>query len=65
MLVPEGWRLRPEVRPALLHARISLISSSTWWDALTELARSLGAQTRSELQLHVFENQRLVVLEEL
>ena len=65
LLVPEGWKLQPEVQPALLHARISMVSSSTWWDALTELARTLGAQTRSELQLHVFENQRLVVLEQL
>ena len=65
LLVPPGWRLRTELGPALLQTRISLISSSTWWDALTELARKLGARTRSELQLHVFEEQRTVVLEQL
>lgn len=65
LLVPPGWSLRTELRPALLQTRISLISSSTWWDALTELARKLGARTRSELQLHVFEEQRTVVLEQL
>ena len=65
LLVPPGWNLRPELAPALLQTRISLISSSTWWDALTELARKLGARTRSELQLHVFEEQRTVVLEQL
>ncbi len=64
LLVPVGWRLRPEVQPALLQTRISLIASSTWWDALTELARQLGRQTHRELLLHVFEDQRLVVLEE-
>ena len=64
LLVPVGWRLRPEVEPALLQARISLISSTTWWDALHELARQLGAQTRNDLLLHVFEDQRLVVLEQ-
>lgn len=65
LLVPPGWKLRPELGPALLQTRISLISSSTWWDALSELARTLGARTRSELQLHVFEEQRTVVLEQL
>ena len=65
LLVPPGWKLRTELGAALLQTRISLISSSTWWDALTELARKLGARTRSELQLHVFEEQRTVVLEQL
>ena len=64
LLVPVGWKLRPEVPPSLLQARISLISSTTWWDALTELARKLGDQTRNELVLHVFEDQQLVVLEQ-
>lgn len=65
LLVPPGWSLRAELGPALLQTRVSLISSSTWWDALTELARKLGARTRSELQLHVFEERRTVVLEQL
>lgn len=64
LLVPVGWQLRPEVRPTLLQARISLISSTTWWDALNELARQLGDQTNSELHLHVFDDQQLVVLEQ-
>lgn len=62
LIVPVGWTLRPEVPPSLLQTRISLISSTTWWDALTELTRKLGNQTRDELVLHVFEDQRLVVL---
>lgn len=62
LIVPAGWTLRPEIAPALLQTRISLISSTTWWDALTELARKLGNQTQDELVLHVFEDQRLVVL---
>ncbi len=65
LLVPEGWRLRPEVRAQTLQSRISLISSTTWWDALTELAHKLGMQTQSELLLHVFEEQKLVVLEQI
>ena len=64
LIVPVGWKLRPEVPPALLQTRISLISSTTWWDALTELTRKLGSQTRDELVLHVFEDQKLVVLEQ-
>lgn len=62
LIVPPGWTLRPEVPPALLQTRISLISSTTWWDALTELTRKLGNQTQDELVLHIFEDQRLVVL---
>ena len=62
LIVPVGWKLRPEVPPALLRTRISLISSTTWWDALTELTRKLGNQTQDELVLHVFEDQKLVVL---
>ena len=64
LLVPEGWRLRPEVRAQTLQSRISLISTTTWWDALTELVHKLGIQTQSELLLHVFEEQKLVVLEQ-
>ncbi len=64
LLVPIGWQLRPEVRPTVLNTRISLISSTTWWDALTELARKLGMQTQTELLLHVFEEQKLVILEQ-
>ena len=64
LIVPAGWKLRPEVPSALLRTRISLISSTTWWDALTELTRKLGNQTRDELVLHVFEDQKLVVLEQ-
>ena len=62
LIVPAGWKLRPEVPSALLRTRISLISSTTWWDALTELTRKLGNQTQDELVLHVFEDQKLVVL---
>ena len=62
MIVPVGWTLRPEIPPALLQARISLISSTTWWDALTELTRELGSQAQGEFVLHVFEEQKLVVL---
>ena len=62
LIVPVGWKLRPEVPSALLRTRISLISSTTWWDALTELTRKLGNQTQDELVLHVFEDQKLVVL---
>ncbi len=62
LIVPAGWTLRPEVPPALLQARVSLISSTTWWDALTELARKLGDQAQDEFVLHVFEDQKLVVL---
>lgn len=62
LIVPPGWTLRPEVPSALLQARVSLISSTTWWDALTELARKLGDQAQDEFVLHVFEDQRLVVL---
>ena len=62
LIVPVGWTLRPEIPPALLQTRISLISSTTWWDALTELTRKLGGQTQDELVLHVFEDQKLVVL---
>lgn len=62
LIVPAGWKLRPEVPSTLLRTRISLISSTTWWDALTELTRKLGNQTQDELVLHVFEDQRLVVL---
>ena len=65
LIVPVGWKLRPEVPPALLQTHISLISSTTWWDALTELTRKLGNQTQDELVLHVFEDQKLVVLEQL
>ena len=64
LIVPVGWKLRPEVPSALLRTRISLISSTTWWDALTELTRKLGNQIRAELILHVFEDQKLVVLEQ-
>ena len=62
LIVPVGWTLRPEIPPALLQTRISLISSTTWWDALTELTRKLGSQTQDELVLHVFADQKLVVL---
>ena len=62
LIVPVGWTLRPEVPSPLLQARISLISSTTWWDALTELARKLGDQAQDEFVLHVFEDQKLVVL---
>ena len=62
LIVPVGWKFRPEVPPALLQTRISLISSTTWWDALSELTRKLGRQTQDELVLHVFEDQKLVVL---
>ena len=62
-LVPPGWTLRPEIPARLLQTRISLISSTTWWDALVELTAKLEEQTRDSLALHVFEDQRLVVLE--
>ena len=65
LLVPVGWKLRPEVSNSLLSTHVSLISSTTWWDALTELAHKLGEQVQSELVLHVFEEQQLVVLEQL
>ncbi len=62
LIVPVGWTLRPELPPSLLRTRISLISSTTWWDALTELTRKLGSRARDELVLHVFEDRKLVVL---
>ena len=62
MIVPVGWTLRLEVPPALSRTRISLISSTTWWDALTELTYKLGSQTQDELSLRVFEDQKLVIL---
>ena len=64
LLVPAGWKVRSEVSDALLRTRVSLIASSTWWKALTELTEKLSRQTRQALNLHVFEDQQLVVLEQ-